>query len=148
MESNMVQPCTAFLLEALSKNRPQEGPLQTRLLEMNLMYAPQVSSIMQPIFQIQNSKGLFNLAVCSFWRPQGKIDYRLNHYRLTFLKWTNLMYSPPGETIYAAISNSKFQGIVQIDLLVLSVYLSLVYDFIGISVFWIYLILIFLYISR
>lgn len=51
-------------------------------------------------------------------------------------------------TIYAAISNSKFQGIVQIDLLVLSVYLSLVYDFIGIAVFWIYLILIFLYISR
>lgn len=43
MESNMVQPCTAFLLEALSKNRPQEGPLQTRLLEMNLMYAPQVA---------------------------------------------------------------------------------------------------------
>jgi hypothetical protein len=38
----MIQPCTAFLLDALKNNRPAEGPLQTRLLEMNLMYAPQV----------------------------------------------------------------------------------------------------------
>ena len=42
METNMIQPCTAFLLDALKNNRPAEGPLQTRLLEMNLMYAPQV----------------------------------------------------------------------------------------------------------
>lgn len=39
----MVQQCTAFLLEALKNNRPSEGPLQTRLLEMNLISAPQVS---------------------------------------------------------------------------------------------------------
>lgn len=38
----MVQQCTAFLLDALKNNRPSEGPLQTRLLEMNLMSAPQV----------------------------------------------------------------------------------------------------------
>ena len=43
MEQNMVQQCTAFLLDALKNNRPSEGPLQTRLLEMNLMAAPQVS---------------------------------------------------------------------------------------------------------
>ncbi len=43
MEQNMVQQCTAFLLDALKNNRPAEGPLQTRLLEMNLMAAPQVS---------------------------------------------------------------------------------------------------------
>ena len=42
MESNMIQQCTAFLLDALKNNRPSEGPLQTRLLEMNLMHAPQV----------------------------------------------------------------------------------------------------------
>jgi len=44
METNMIQPCTAFLLDALKNNRSAEGPLQTRLLEMNLMYAPQVCS--------------------------------------------------------------------------------------------------------
>ena len=43
MEMNMVQQCTSFLLDALKNNRPGEGPLQTRLLEMNLMTAPQVS---------------------------------------------------------------------------------------------------------
>ena len=40
-----VQRCTAFLLDALKNNRPAEGPLQTRLLEMNLMAAPQVPFI-------------------------------------------------------------------------------------------------------
>lgn len=39
----MVQQCTAFLLDALKNNRPAEGPLQTRLLEMNLIAAPQVA---------------------------------------------------------------------------------------------------------
>ncbi|XP_064391416.1 clathrin heavy chain 1-like [Halichondria panicea] len=43
MEMNMVQQCTSFLLDALKNNRPSEGPLQTRLLEMNLMTAPQVA---------------------------------------------------------------------------------------------------------
>lgn len=43
MEQNMISQCTAFLLEALKNNRPSEGPLQTRLLEMNLISAPQVA---------------------------------------------------------------------------------------------------------
>lgn len=42
MEFNLIQQCTSFLLDALKNNRPAEGPLQTRLLEMNLMSAPQV----------------------------------------------------------------------------------------------------------
>ncbi|KXS18347.1 clathrin heavy chain [Gonapodya prolifera JEL478] len=40
---NMVQQCTSFLLDALKDNRPDQGPLQTRLLEMNLAHAPQVA---------------------------------------------------------------------------------------------------------
>ncbi|XP_017087322.1 clathrin heavy chain isoform X1 [Drosophila bipectinata] len=43
MEHSMVQQCTAFLLDALKHNRASEGALQTRLLEMNLMSAPQVA---------------------------------------------------------------------------------------------------------
>ncbi|XP_077996054.1 clathrin heavy chain 1 isoform X2 [Glandiceps talaboti] len=43
MEQNMVQQCTSFLLDALKNNRPSEGHLQTRLLEMNLLSAPQVA---------------------------------------------------------------------------------------------------------
>ncbi|KFM64868.1 Clathrin heavy chain 1, partial [Stegodyphus mimosarum] len=43
MEQNLVPQCTAFLLDALKNNRPSEGNLQTRLLEMNLVAAPQVA---------------------------------------------------------------------------------------------------------
>ncbi|RXN31453.1 clathrin heavy chain 1-like isoform X4 [Labeo rohita] len=43
MEGNLVQQCTSFLLDALKNNRLEEGPLQTRLLEMNLIHAPQVA---------------------------------------------------------------------------------------------------------
>lgn len=42
MEQNLIPQCTSFLLDALKNNKPEEGPLQTRLLEMNLMNAPQV----------------------------------------------------------------------------------------------------------
>lgn len=43
LETNMIQQCTSFLLDALKNNRPSEGHLQTRLLEMNLRTAPQVA---------------------------------------------------------------------------------------------------------
>lgn len=57
METNMIQPCTAFLLDALKNNRPTEGPLQTRLLEMNLMFAPQVKCL-----RIHSAEFCFTLA--------------------------------------------------------------------------------------
>ena len=40
---NMIQQATAFLLDALKENKPEQGHLQTRLLEMNLVNAPQVA---------------------------------------------------------------------------------------------------------
>jgi clathrin heavy chain len=43
MSQNMIQPATSFLLDALKDNKPEQGPLQTRLLEMNLVHAPQVA---------------------------------------------------------------------------------------------------------
>lgn len=43
MGQNMIQPATSFLLDALKDNRPEQGHLQTRLLEMNLVNAPQVA---------------------------------------------------------------------------------------------------------
>ncbi|XP_058287354.1 clathrin heavy chain 2 isoform X5 [Hylobates moloch] len=41
MENSLIQQCTSFLLDALKNNRPAEGLLQTWLLEMNLVHAPQ-----------------------------------------------------------------------------------------------------------
>ncbi|KAL9112388.1 MAG: hypothetical protein Q9227_003230 [Pyrenula ochraceoflavens] len=40
---NMIQQATSFLLDALKENREDQGQLQTRLLEMNLVNAPQVA---------------------------------------------------------------------------------------------------------
>ena len=43
LEFNKIQECTAFLLEALKGNRPDEGHLQTKVFEINLMSAPNVA---------------------------------------------------------------------------------------------------------
>jgi clathrin heavy chain len=40
---NMVQQATSFLLDALKDNNESYGHLQTKLLEMNLLHAPQVA---------------------------------------------------------------------------------------------------------
>lgn len=40
---NYIQQGTAFLLDALKNDSPAEGHLQTKLLEINLMHAPQVA---------------------------------------------------------------------------------------------------------
>ncbi|KAI9094637.1 hypothetical protein DFS34DRAFT_628550 [Phlyctochytrium arcticum] len=40
---NMVQQATSFLLDALKENKPEHAQLQTKLLEMNLLHAPQVA---------------------------------------------------------------------------------------------------------
>jgi len=41
--NNMIQQATSFLLDALKANNPEQAHLQTRLLEMNLLHAPQVA---------------------------------------------------------------------------------------------------------
>lgn len=43
LSQNHIQQATAFLLDALKDNLPEQGHLQTRLLEMNLTKAPQVA---------------------------------------------------------------------------------------------------------
>ncbi|KAI9323711.1 hypothetical protein BX666DRAFT_1889687 [Dichotomocladium elegans] len=40
---NMIQQATSFCLDYLKPNRPEDAELQTRLLEMNLLHAPQVA---------------------------------------------------------------------------------------------------------
>lgn len=42
LQRNMVREGTAFLLDALAGDKPEEGPLQTKLLEINLVTNPQV----------------------------------------------------------------------------------------------------------
>ncbi len=55
LEQNLIEECTAFLLDVLKNNRNDQGHLQTRLLEINLIQAPQVKIIISIIlmFSIQ-----------------------------------------------------------------------------------------------
>ncbi|KDR74591.1 hypothetical protein GALMADRAFT_141603 [Galerina marginata CBS 339.88] len=43
MSPNMIQLATSFLVDALKDIKPEQGHLQTRLLELNLVHAPQVA---------------------------------------------------------------------------------------------------------
>ncbi|KXZ42859.1 hypothetical protein GPECTOR_114g310 [Gonium pectorale] len=43
LQRNMIREATAFLLDALSGDRPEQGVLQTKLLEINLVTNPQVA---------------------------------------------------------------------------------------------------------
>ncbi|OQO07639.1 hypothetical protein B0A48_07336 [Cryoendolithus antarcticus] len=76
----MVQQATAFLLDVLGGNLPEQGHLQTRLLEMNLMNAPQVADAIltnqmfshydRPrIAQLCENAGLFALALDHYENP-------------------------------------------------------------------------------
>lgn len=49
IDNGKIQEATAFLLEALKGNRPEEGHLQTKLFEINLRAAPNVA---EAIFQM------------------------------------------------------------------------------------------------
>jgi clathrin heavy chain len=71
---NLVKEVTALLLEALKDDRADQGPLQTRLLEVNLMQAPQVADAIlsnemfhhynrQRIAQLCEQAGLFQRAL-------------------------------------------------------------------------------------
>ena len=43
MSQNTIKPASSFLLNALKDNKPEQRQLQTHLLEMNLVHAPQVA---------------------------------------------------------------------------------------------------------
>ncbi|WPH03665.1 Hypothetical protein R9X50_00654800 [Acrodontium crateriforme] len=76
----MIQQATAFLLDVLSQNLPEQGHLQTRLLEMNLMNAPQVADAIlgndmftyydkQRVAQLCENAGLMQRALEAYENP-------------------------------------------------------------------------------
>ena len=77
MEMNMVQQCTSFLLDALKNNRPTEGPLQTRLLEMNLLTAPPVADA---IMDIQMFTHYDRPHIAQLCEKAGLLQRALEHY--------------------------------------------------------------------
>jgi clathrin heavy chain len=77
MSQNMIQPATSFLLDALKDNKPEQGHLQTRLLEMNLVHAPQVADAIlgNEMFSYYDRPRIANLC-----EKAGLLQRALEHY--------------------------------------------------------------------
>ncbi|KAF8661339.1 hypothetical protein AX16_001434 [Volvariella volvacea WC 439] len=77
MAQNMIQPATSFLLDALKENKPEQGHLQTRLLEMNLVHAPQVADAIlgNEMFSYYDRPRIANLC-----EKAGLLQRALEHY--------------------------------------------------------------------
>lgn len=77
MGQNMIQQATSFLLDALKDNKPEQGHLQTRLLEMNLINAPQVADAIlgNQMFTHYDKPAIANLC-----EKAGLLQRALEHY--------------------------------------------------------------------
>lgn len=77
LSQNMVQQATSFLLDALKDNKPEQGALQTRLLEINLLNAPQVADAIlgNEMFTHYDRPRIANLA-----EKAGLMQRALEHY--------------------------------------------------------------------
>lgn len=77
MGQNMIQQATSFLLDALKDNKAEQGHLQTRLLEMNLVNAPQVADAIlgNSMFTHYDRPRIANLA-----EKSGLLQRALEHY--------------------------------------------------------------------
>ena len=80
LSQNMVQQATAFLLTVLEGNKPEQSAQQTRLLEMNLLNAPQVAAAIignnmfshydrTKVAQLCENAGLFQIALEHYEDP-------------------------------------------------------------------------------
>ncbi|KAF8757718.1 Ubiquinone biosynthesis monooxygenase COQ6, mitochondrial [Rhizoctonia solani] len=80
MAQNMIQPATSFLLDALKDNKPEQGHLQTRLLEMNLLHAPQVADAIlgNEMFTHYDRPRIANL--CERAGLLQRVGHALDHY--------------------------------------------------------------------
>ncbi|CAK7563496.1 MAG: Clathrin heavy chain [Sporothrix epigloea] len=77
---SLLPQVTAFLIDALKENRPEQAHLQTRLLEMNLLNAPQVADAIlsnqmftyfdkAPIAKLCEQAGLYRWALDLYEEP-------------------------------------------------------------------------------
>ncbi|KAI0987660.1 hypothetical protein GJ496_003725 [Pomphorhynchus laevis] len=77
LEFSLIRECTEYLLKALRNNRESECGLQTRLLEMNLLHAPQVADaiLSRQIFSHYDRSHIAELC-----EKAGLVQKALEHY--------------------------------------------------------------------
>ena len=74
----MIREATAFLLEALSGDRPEQAALQSKLLEINLVTNPQVLEVVVQIKSAQEEKGMQEqhvecVFICLWWGGRQRV---------------------------------------------------------------------------
>merc|ERR1719472_328456 len=77
MSQNRLQEATSILLEALKGNEPGHAALQTKLLEMNLLQAPQVA---EAIFQMNLFSHYDRRYIAGLCEKAGLAQRALEHY--------------------------------------------------------------------
>ncbi|KAG2382938.1 hypothetical protein C9374_004905 [Naegleria lovaniensis] len=102
VQGNLIKQVTAYLLDILKNDRPEDGPLQTRLLEINLTYSPiqVVDSILQQklvshydkakIARMCEKAGLFQRALENYTDPNDRKRVIVNTHAMNvewLVKW-------------------------------------------------------------
>eukprot|EP00746_Dinoflagellata_sp_MGD_P128868 gnl/MRDRNA2_/MRDRNA2_63153_c0_seq1.p1 gnl/MRDRNA2_/MRDRNA2_63153_c0~~gnl/MRDRNA2_/MRDRNA2_63153_c0_seq1.p1 ORF type:complete len:1693 (+),score=391.73 gnl/MRDRNA2_/MRDRNA2_63153_c0_seq1:1-5079(+) len=77
MQGNKLQETTSILLDALKQNKPEQAALQTKLLEMNLIQAPQVA---EAIFQMDMFTHYDRHYIAQLCEKAGLMQRALEHY--------------------------------------------------------------------
>lgn len=97
LQFNRLQEFTAFLVECMTQNRPEDGVLQSKALEMNLVSAPQVADAIlqmkqwtqfnrERIAHLCEQKGLYMHALENYSDPKDVRRVVLNTHSID-LKW-------------------------------------------------------------
>jgi len=77
MQQNRLQETTSLLLDVLKENKPEHGPLQTKLLQMNLMQSPKVA---EAIFQMNMFTHYDRHYIAQLCEKAGNMQRALEHY--------------------------------------------------------------------
>jgi len=77
MQRSMVPETTSLLLDVLKGNKPEDGPLQTRLLEINLLHAPQVADAIMGYEMLTHYNKTYIAQLCE---RAGLYQRALEHY--------------------------------------------------------------------
>lgn len=77
VQQNRLQEITSILLEYLKGNKPEQGHLQTRLLELNLTHATQVA---EAIFQMELFTHYDRSRIAALCEKAGLYQRALEHY--------------------------------------------------------------------
>lgn len=116
LNNNKLQEMTGFLVECMVANRPEDGPWQTKVLELNLMHAPQVADAIlqmekwnqfnkQKVALLCEQKGMFTRALENYTDLKDIRRVILNTHAIPAEWLTQYLSKLQSEWIYTCIGD-------------------------------------------